>query len=97
MNRIPPPEDNGIDWLPGLPPAGTICDIRPVALRSDVWRNLLVLGYLANDPESRAVVRVPRVRVAGTCVRGTFGVEMRPIRTEWRPIPIPAYPEPAHA
>lgn len=51
---------------------------------SDVWRNLLVVGYVEDDELARAVVRVPRQ--AGP---GTFAMTFRPIRTEWRPIVVP--------
>lgn len=93
MNRIPPITDNGNDWLPGLPAPGTICDVRPIVQRSDVWRNLLIVGCVANDPEGRMLVRVPTIRGHQSSHGLTFGMTFRPLRTEWRPIYVPSFLE----
>lgn len=97
MNRIDYeiPCDGDVGWLPGLPPPGVVCDIRPTLDPAKFWPHLLVLGPIAGVEFGKQVVRVP----SNDPKHGqrTMYVQMDPTKTEWRRIVVPENTEAIHA
>ena len=75
-------------WRPGLPPVGTICDVRRVRHSDVVARNVTIAACDGcTDPACPLrVLRLPDSMVDD----GRFGVSVMPRFFEWREIEVPA-------